>query len=62
LLLLYQLARVKEVGKRMPEEEIAKRLEVSTRKIEAVFRAIQDPIALQAPVGDEGFNNREIHQ
>lgn len=34
-------------------EEIAKKLEVPVRKVEEVFRAIQDPIALQTPVGDE---------
>ena len=42
-----------QLGREPSKEEIAKRLEVSTRKIEEVFRAIQDPIALQTPVGDE---------
>ena len=37
------------------KEETAKRLEVSTEKIEEVLRAIQDPIALQTPLGDEGL-------
>src|SRR4030043_1830475 len=41
------------LGREPSKEEIAERLEVSTRKIEEVFRAIQDPIALQTPVGDE---------
>ena len=32
---------------------LPKKLTVPTRKVEEVFRAIQDPIALQTPVGDE---------
>ena len=43
-----------QLGREPSKEEIAKRLEVSTGKIEEVFRAIQDPIALQTPIGDEG--------
>ena len=43
-----------QLGREPSKEEIAKRLEVSTGKIEEVFRAIQDPIALQTPLGDEG--------
>lgn len=42
-----------ELGREPSNEEIAKRLAVPTRKVEEVFRAIQDPIALQTPVGDE---------
>ncbi len=42
-----------ELGREPTDEEIAKRLAVPTRKVEEVFRAIQDPIALQTPVGDE---------
>jgi RNA polymerase primary sigma factor len=34
------------------KEEIAKRLEVSTAKVEEAVKALQDPIALQTPVGD----------
>lgn len=41
------------LGMEPSNEEIAKKLEVPTRKVEEVFRAIQDPIALQTPVGDE---------
>ncbi|MDP3111249.1 MAG: sigma-70 family RNA polymerase sigma factor [Thermodesulfovibrionales bacterium] len=41
------------LGREPTNEEIAKKLEVPTRKVEEVFRAIQDPIALQTPVGDE---------
>ena len=42
-----------QMGKEPTNEEIAKRLGVPTRKVGEVFRAIQDPIALQTPVGDE---------
>ena len=43
-----------QLGREPTKKEIARILEVSTGKIEEVFRAIQDPIALQTPVGDEG--------
>ncbi len=42
-----------ELGREPTDEEIAKKLIVPPRKVEEVFRAIQDPIALQTPVGDE---------
>lgn len=42
-----------QLGREPSNEEIAKKLIVTTRKVEEVFRAIQDPIALQTPVGDE---------
>ena len=42
-----------ELGREPTDEEIASKLSVPTRKVEEVFRAIQDPIALQTPVGDE---------
>jgi len=42
-----------QLGREPSNEEIAKKLGVPTRKVEEVFRAIQDPIALQTPVGDE---------
>lgn len=35
-------------------EEIAHRLGVPSRKVEEVFRAVKNPIAIQTPVGDEG--------
>ncbi|MEO5356304.1 MAG: sigma-70 family RNA polymerase sigma factor [Nitrospirae bacterium YQR-1] len=41
------------LGREPTNEEIAQKLEVPLRKVEEVFRAIQDPIALQTPVGDE---------
>ena len=42
-----------KLGKEPANEEIAKKLDVPVRKVEEVFRAIQDPIALQTPIGDE---------
>lgn len=42
-----------QLGREPSNEEIAKKLVVPVRKVEEVFRAIQDPIALQTPVGDE---------
>lgn len=41
------------IGRTPTNDEVATRLEVPVRKVEEVFRAIQDPIALQTPVGDE---------
>ncbi|MBM4137328.1 MAG: sigma-70 family RNA polymerase sigma factor, partial [Nitrospira sp.] len=42
-----------QLGREPTNDEIAQKLTVPTRKVEEVFRAIQDPIALQTPVGDE---------
>lgn len=42
-----------ELGREPTNEEIAAKLAVQVRKVEEVFRAIQDPIALQTPIGDE---------
>ena len=42
-----------QLGREPIKEEIAQKLGVPTKKVEEVFRAIQDPIALQTPVGDE---------
>jgi RNA polymerase primary sigma factor len=41
------------LGRVPTNDEIAKKLDVPVKKVEEVFRAIQDPIALQTPVGDE---------
>ncbi len=43
-----------QFGREPSKEEIAKKLGVSRIKIEEVFRIIQDTIALQTPLGDEG--------
>jgi RNA polymerase primary sigma factor len=42
-----------QLGRDPDKEEIAERLAVSTGKIEEVFTAVQDPIALQTPLGDD---------
>ncbi len=49
-----------QLGREPGKEEIAKRLEVSTGKIEEVFRAIQDPIALQTPIDDENSKLEDL--
>ncbi len=41
------------LGREPTGEEIAQKLNVPPKKVEEVFRAIQDPIALQTPIGDE---------
>ena len=48
------------LGKEPNNEEIGKKLGVPTRKVEEVFRAIQNPIALEAPVGDEGTEVKDF--
>jgi len=42
-----------QLGREPIKEEIAHKLGVPAKKVEEVFRAIQDPIALQTPIGDE---------
>jgi RNA polymerase primary sigma factor len=42
-----------KLGREPVNEEIGSKLKVPAKKVEEVFRAIQDPIALQTPVGDE---------
>jgi RNA polymerase primary sigma factor len=42
-----------QLGKEPDKKEIAKRLGVPRRKVEEILVAVQDPIALQTPVGDE---------
>ncbi len=42
-----------QLGREPTNEEIARKLFVPVGKVEEVFRAIQDPIALQTPIGDE---------
>jgi RNA polymerase primary sigma factor len=41
------------LGREPGNEELAKNLGVPTRKVEEVFRALQDPVGLQTQVGDE---------
>jgi RNA polymerase primary sigma factor len=45
---------ISQIGREPSKEEIAERLGVPTKKVEDIFRAVQDPIALQTPLGDEG--------
>ncbi len=42
-----------QLGREPTNDELSKKLVVPVRKVEEVFRAIQDPIALQTPIGDE---------
>jgi RNA polymerase primary sigma factor len=42
-----------QLGKEPNSDELAKYLGVSSQKVEEAFRSVQDPIALQTPVGDE---------
>jgi len=44
---------IPQLGREPSKKEIAKTLGVSTEKIEEVFRAIQNPIPLETPVGDD---------
>ena len=44
---------MQRLGREPNNEEIAGQLGVPARKVEEVFKAIQDPIALQSRVGDE---------
>jgi RNA polymerase primary sigma factor len=41
------------LGREPSKEEIAERLGVPTKKVEDIFRAVQEPIAIQTPIGDE---------
>jgi RNA polymerase primary sigma factor len=43
-----------KLGREPSKEEIAKKLGVSTEKIVEALKAVQDPIALQTPLGDDG--------
>jgi RNA polymerase primary sigma factor len=49
-----------QLGRDPSKEELAKRLEVSTGKIEALLMVIHDPIALQTPLGDEGSTIEDL--
>jgi len=45
---------IAQIGREPSKEEIAHKLGVLPKKVEDVFRATQDPIALQTPISDEG--------
>ena len=42
-----------QLGREPEKEEIARTLGIHTRKVEDVFRAMQDPVMLQTPIGDD---------
>ena len=42
-----------ELGREPGNEEIGEKIGAPAKKVEEVFKAIQDPIALQTPVGDD---------
>jgi len=42
-----------QLGREPIKEEIAYMLRITVKKVEDVFRAIQDPITLQTPIGDD---------
>jgi RNA polymerase primary sigma factor len=42
-----------QLGREPGCDEIGERLSIPTRRVEEMFRVIQDPVALQSPVGDE---------
>jgi RNA polymerase primary sigma factor len=49
-----------QLGRDPSKEDIAKRLEVSTGKLEEVFAAVQGTIALETPLGDEGSTIEDL--
>ena len=49
-----------QLGREPSKEEIAKRLAVSTEKVDEVLRAVQDPIALQTPIDDEDSRLEDV--
>jgi len=48
------------LGKEPGNEEIAINLGVTAGKVEEAFRAIQDPLALQTPIGDEDSSLEDL--
>jgi RNA polymerase primary sigma factor len=44
---------IQTLGREPNNEEIANRLEITEKRVEEVFKAIQEPIALQVPVGGD---------
>ncbi len=41
------------LGRHPGNEEIARELNVPVQKVEEIFRAVQDPVGLQSPIGDD---------
>jgi RNA polymerase primary sigma factor len=42
-----------QLGREPDKEEIAQALGIQTRKVEDVYRAMQDPVMLETPIGDD---------
>ena len=42
-----------QFGREPSTEEIAQKIGMTVRKVEAVLRAVQDPVTLQTPIGDD---------
>jgi RNA polymerase primary sigma factor len=42
-----------QLGREPEKEEIAQTLGIQTRKVEDVYRAMQDPVMLETPIGDD---------
>jgi RNA polymerase primary sigma factor len=51
---------IAQFGREASKDEIAEKLDVPIKKVEDIFRAIQNPIALQTPIGDEGLTIEEF--
>ncbi|MGE5894231.1 MAG: sigma-70 family RNA polymerase sigma factor [bacterium] len=48
------------LGKEPSNEEIAQELKVPMAKVEEVFRAVQDPLGLQTPIGDDDMELGDV--
>jgi len=44
---------ISDLGREPRKEEIAERLRIPVRKVEEIFSAVQDPITLQTPIGED---------
>jgi RNA polymerase primary sigma factor len=44
---------ISDFGREPRKEEIAERLRIPVRKVEEIFSAVQDPITLQTPIGED---------
>ncbi|MEW6110426.1 MAG: sigma-70 family RNA polymerase sigma factor [Nitrospirota bacterium] len=42
-----------QLGREPNNKELAKKLGVSSKKVDEIFRAVQQPVALQTPIGDD---------
>jgi len=44
---------ISDLGREPRKEEIAERLRIPVRKVEEIFSAVQDPITIQTPIGED---------